>query len=692
MNRAVRIAAPAVLVLVAALAAIVALAFGGGANPSLLSSAGPVVRWGLPLANLLLDLGAAGTIGALVVATFVVAPKRARSADRTRADRGSADRASADRARAGRARTDEYGAALDVAAASAAIWTVAGALTAFLSFLYTTEETVSIDDRFGQVLGTFLTQYQLGQQLFATTVIGAVLTVLCFAVRNHTAIALIAIGAVLGLIPLALGGHAGGTADHDSATSAIYLHIAAAAIWVGGLATLAVASVRFGVGRVATLLPRYSSIALVCFVVVAISGYISAAIRVGTLSALATPYGVLVLVKVAALLALGLFGIVQRRFLIGRMLRPGRREKPWFWTLVVGELAFMGIASGVAAALARTATPVDEQPASADNGASPAEILTGSPLPPPVTPARLVELWNVDSLWLVVCVLAAAFYLAGVIRLRRRGDRWPIHRTVLWLLGLAALFYVTNGGVNVYERFLFSAHMSAHMALTMAVPVLLVPAAPITLALRAIHRRDDGSRGGREWILVLVHSRFFGILSNPIVAAVLFAGSLWVFYYSPLFRWATLDHVGHEWMTIHFLLTGYLFVFALVGVDPSPRKATYPMKLIVLLGTMAFHAFFGLSLLSGTSLLLADWYGAMGWGTNAIDDQQTGGGIAWGIGEVPTVIVAMIVAVQWYLADGREQKRIDRKADRDGDADLNAYNAMLARAAEHDARVDGGTR
>jgi cytochrome c oxidase assembly factor CtaG len=261
-----------------------------------------------------------------------------------------------------------------------------------------------------------------------------------------------------------------------------------------------------------------------------------------------------------------------------------------------------------------------------------------------------------------------------------------VHRTVLWLLGIAALIYVTNGGINVYERFLFSAHMTAHMALTMLVPVLLVPAAPITLALRAVRKRDDGSRGAREWLLLLVHSRYFGVLSTPVVAAALFAGSLWAFYYTPLFRWATVDHVGHEWMTVHFLFTGYLFVFALVGVDPSPRKASPPLKLIVLLGTMAFHAFFGLAILNGTTLLLADWYGAMGWGTDALQDQQTGGGIAWGIGEVPTVVLAIIVAAQWYLADRRESARYDRQADRDGDAELACYNAMLARRAQRDGR------
>ncbi|MBU4464514.1 MAG: cytochrome c oxidase assembly protein, partial [Actinobacteria bacterium] len=218
----------------------------------------------------------------------------------------------------------------------------------------------------------------------------------------------------------------------------------------------------------------------------------------------------------------------------------------------------------------------------------------------------------------------------------------------------------------------------------MVIPVLLVPGAPITLALRAIRKRTDSSRGAREWILLLVHSRVAGVLTHPLVAAGVFAASLWVFYYSPLFRWATVDHVGHEWMIFHFLIVGYLFVQTLVGVDPIGNQAPYPLRLILLLATMALHAFFGLALISNAGLLLSDWYGAMGrqWGASPLDDQRAAGGIAWSVGEIPTVALAIIVVFLWSRSDGRESKRYDRQADRDGDAELEEYNRMLsARAA-----------
>jgi cytochrome c oxidase assembly factor CtaG len=154
-----------------------------------------------------------------------------------------------------------------------------------------------------------------------------------------------------------------------------------------------------------------------------------------------------------------------------------------------------------------------------------------------------------------------------------------------------------------------------------------------------------------------------------------------VFYYTPLFSWAAHDHIGHEWMTVHFLITGYLFIQALIGIDPGPAKMAYPIRLMLLIGTLAFHAFFGLALMTGNGLLLADWYGAMGrtWGQNPVQDQQTGGAIAWGIGELPAAALTLIVSIQWSRSDERDSKRLDRQSDRSGNQDLKDYNDMLTR-------------
>ena len=645
----------------ALVAVLIGLVIGGGAEAPLLLDPGAAVRYGLPIAKLAVTLGAAGTIGALLLALLALSPEH-----------------------------PEHDRALDIAAASAAVWTLAAAATGFLTFLAAYVEPVALDDRFGRLIAVFLGTTELGQAWLATTLMAAAVTVLCFAVRNPAVLAGVAVVAVAALWPVAQTGHAGGTADHDAAVTAVYLHSVFAAVWVGGLLTIMLARTALA-DRLPVVLARYSTIALVAFIVVATSGLVSAQLRMGGLEALATPYGLIVAAKVGALIGLGAFGAVYRRRLIGRLERE-QRPRTTFWVIVTAELALMGIASGLAAALARTPTPVPQVSVGERVDPTPAELLTGSPLPPAFETWRLATEWDLNLLWALLAGFGAFFYLAGAVRLHRRGDHWPLHRTILWTLGMVTLVVVTSSGIAVYERYLFSVHMLGHMVLSMGIPVMLVLGAPVTLAARAIHGRKDGSRGPREWILAIVHSRFASIVGHPLVASVVFAVSLLVFYYSPLFSWAVSNHVGHQWMVLHFLLTGYLFVNGLVGIDPAPYRPPYPIRLIILLATMAFHAFFGLSLITGTGLLMPEWFGAMGreWGQTPLADQQTGGGIAWGVGEIPTLALAMLVVWSWSLSDGRETKRFDRRADRDGDADLEAWNAMLADRARVTDRASAG--
>jgi putative copper resistance protein D len=257
------------------------------------------------------------------------------------------------------------------------------------------------------------------------------------------------------------------------------------------------------------------------------------------------------------------------------------------------------------------------------------------------------------------------------------------------VIGLLVLTYITSGPPAVYGRVLFSAHMVDHMALTMVAPLFLVLGAPVTLALRALPARTDGSRGLREWLLLFVHSKFSQLVTHPLFAAANFAGSIVLFYYSDAFGFAMREHVGHELMILHFALTGYIFVLTMIGTDPLPRRAPYPLRLLLLLATMGFHAFFGVTIMGGTGLLAADYFGNLGreWGPSALADQQLGGAVAWGIGEVPTLLVAIGVAIMWSRSDERETRRTDRAADRNNDADLTAYNDMFAKLAERDAKL-----
>jgi len=658
-SRALRLAGPAILVVAAIVVMLWALAVAGGAAPLRLGDPGPVVRWGLPMAKLTVNLAAAVMVGSLVLALYAL-----------------------------RAGSRAFDVALDAASIGAAVFTVSAGVTGFFTVLNALGSTPSADAQFGQQLGRFLIEQELGRAWLITTIAGAVLTVLTFAVRSWTTTLMVAILAIAALVPMATQGHSGDDANHSAAVMAVALHIVAAAVWLGGLVLLVVVRPVLSRAEMTDVLRRYSSLALVSFVVVAISGTARAVAGGITLELLTSPYGIVLLVKIGALVALGILGAWYRVRLIDRIDDDAASRR--FWGLIALELAFMGIASGAAAALARTPPPVD----TSLSALTPAQILTGAPLPPEFTVERWLTAWDIDLLWAFAVGFGVFFYLAGVIRLHRRGDRWPIYRTVLWLVGLALLLWVTGGPINVYQDYLFSVHMVGHMLLSMAIPLCLVAGAPVTLAMRAIRKRDDGTRGGREWILWAVHSPFSRVVTHPLFAAAMFIGSLWVFYYTDLFRWSLYDHIGHEWMVAHFLIAGYLFTLSLVGADPVPYRYPYPFRLVTLIAVMAMHAFFGIAIMMQSGLMVAEWFGAMGrtWGPTPLEDQYAGGGVAWSVGEIPTLILALVVAIQWSRSDERMQRRRDRQADRTGEAELNEYNERLAQLAERDARRERAGR
>ena len=686
-----RIAGPVILIGAGILAVVAGLAFGGGAAPNLLLDPGPVVRWGLPVVKTISNLGAAAMLGSLVLALFSL--------------------------RSG-ARSFEI--ALDTASIGAAVYTVASAVAGLFTFLQTLGVKLSAGPEFGAQLGRFLLELPLGQAWLMTVLAGAVITIAAFAFRGWTATLLTAILAAASFVPLATQGHAGELSGHDAAVNSLLLHTIGAAVWIGGLVLLIVlrgsrseladtgratasmagataakpgakgaakpakpAKKAKGTARFADVVRRYSSLALAAYIVVAVSGVARSIVAVGDWTGMLTPYGGLIIAKAVVLILLGALGARYRTRLIPKLEAGGSGP---FWTLVLLELALMGIASGLAAALSRTAPPTGLEVATVR---TPAEILTGSPLPPELTPIRWITAWNIDLIWATAAAFGIALYAIGVLRLRKRGDSWPIHRTVFWILGLLGLVWVTGGAINAYQETLFSVHMLGHMMLSMAIPLLLVAGAPVTLALRAIDKRDDGTRGGREWILWAVHSPFSRVVTNPFVAAAIFVLSLWAFYFTDLVRWAMTDHIGHEWMTMHFLISGYLFVLTLVGVDPVPRRLPYAGRLITLIAVMATHAFFGMAIMMQSGLMVAEWFGAMGrtWGATPLQDQYVGGGVAWSVGEIPTLILAITVAIQWSRSDAKVQKRQDRAADRSGDAELADYNARLAELAEKDRRA-----
>ncbi|MDE9364617.1 cytochrome c oxidase assembly protein [Luteipulveratus sp. YIM 133132] len=639
-----------VLIGVVALAVCALAAWYGRATQALeIGDPGALVRWGLPLTRVVHDIAAALTVGSLLIGGLLV-PEAASTRRRERAG--------------------------TIAAYSALTWGLAGVLGAILGYADVAGSPVGSA---GFWSSAWTSTWDLDQlRAPAITALLALLVGLVAVVdrSRNTQVWLLAIS-VLAVLPLALAGHAAGSSDHDAAVNSLAGHLVGITLWVGGLLSLLVMWPRLGKGA-ATTVQRYSTVALWCYVLVALSGVLNAWIRIGGFGGLTTRYGVLVLLKVAAVVVLGVFGYLQRNKVVDLLRADPSAQPPkaLFARLAGVEVLVMGVAVGLGVALTRSIPPVSEVTRSTD----PALERTGYPTPPDFEPSAFWTMWRTEWLFTSVAVVAVGVYVAWVLRLRRRGDQWPVRRLVLWVLGWAIFVYAVDSAVGIYGRVMFSVHMVEHMLIAMVVPLFLVLAAPVTLALRALPVRKDATLGPRELLLAIVHSRFLNVLGNPVVAAVLFFVSLVVFYYSPLFGKALETHTGHVLMVVHFMLTGYLFAWVLVGVDPGPRKWPAPLRLLVLLITVAAHAFFGVALMTGTGLLAPDFFTALQlpWVADPLEDQRAAGGVAWGTGELPTLILAMLVTADWLRQDSAEGRRQARQADRDDDAELKAYNEYLA--------------
>jgi putative copper resistance protein D len=284
--------------------------------------------------------------------------------------------------------------------------------------------------------------------------------------------------------------------------------------------------------------------------------------------------------------------------------------------------------------------------------------------------------WELVSWASVVILLTTALYLWGVLRMRSRGDRWPWGRTAAFLVAMVAAAMASVSGIGTYDDTLLSDHMVQHMILSMVVPLAMALGAPITLALRTLPRRP------RRWLLAVLHSRVAKVLSFPPLTFTLFIVTPWALYFSGWYAATLHSEYLHEMTHFHMVLVGCLFFWPIVGIDPIPGRVSYPFRLVLLVLTLPFHAFMGVTIMSQDTLIGGDWYpelheGPMGtWLPDPMSDQHLAGGILWSTGDLIGLLFFAVLFAQWVRASMAEARREDRRLDL-----LEAREAREARAA-----------
>jgi len=532
------------------------------------------------------------------------------------------------------------------------------------------------------VMRSFLTQVTLGQYFLFQTLISVIVVLSSKSImRINSTIALLML-TIIGIVAPILQSHSASSGSHSLAIGSLVVHVVGLSFWVGGIFALIFIDSEDRVIAV----PRFSVLALWSAIAVVISGSANAWARLDFKSAWQTTYALVVIAKIVLTIALLAMGYLHRKNL--------SKKSAINWVslgrLIMVEAFVMVSALVLGAWLSSNRAPVRNS----EESFNAALTVAGIETPKPPTFSRILLSYEPDALMIGLLVVAVALYIKGVMVLTKRGDKWPVGRTISFALGISVIDFATSGGLGLYAHFAFSYHMTAHMFLGMIAPIGIVLGAPITLALRTLPQgRNSTERGVRGSLISALHSRLGRFYTNPLIALAIFDGSLFALYFTSLFGGMMQSHVGHFFMNFHFILAGTLFFYVVVGIDPNPRKIPHLVRMVILLAAMSIHAFFSVALMSSTTLIDQGYFASLKtpWLLDLLADQNKGGAIGWAMGEIPILLALVATFIQWMRDDSREANRIDKNTARMaamGQPDeLAQYNQYLSELAKKDKDV-----
>lgn len=490
---------------------------------------------------------------------------------------------------------------------------------------------------------------------------------------------LLFVGSILMIVPLGLEGHSASGGSHDYGTNSFLWHLLFLVLWIGGLMALIAHGRRLG-PDLDVAVERYSKLAIVAVLAMAVSGLVNAAIRIEWSDWFTSSYGLLVVAKTAGVVILGFFGFVHRQLTIPQ-IRRNPDKHGLFRRVAVVEVLVMAAVTGVAISMGRTPPPAPDDP-----NLSTMAIRIGFDLWKEPTFLNIWTMWRFDIMFGTIGIALAAAYIWGVVKVHRKGGQWKKIRTFWFLLGCLGLVLTMSSGIGMNMMAMFSMHMIGHMILSMTLTVFWVLGAPLSLILTAVDPGPPGKPGLHEWVQVLVKSPLLKVLMHPAVNTIQFLVIFYLLYVTPLFDVLVYEHAGHLGMNFVFIISGYLYYWEMIGPDPKPEERSTLSRLGWLVFSMPFHLFFGVYLMQLNDLLGASLYTAIDlpWDIDLLQDQKTGGGIAWAAGSFPLTIVFGVLFNNWRKEDRELEKEIDRKAEEDDYDELDAYNAMLAHMSADD--------
>jgi putative membrane protein len=308
--------------------------------------------------------------------------------------------------------------------------------------------------------------------------------------------------------------------------------------------------------------------------------------------------------------------------------------------------------------------------------AAPAAVAGHGPLPDePLSARSLVLGWTFEPLVVLALVVAGVLWWHAVRRVNSAHTANPVprRRTLAFVGGLGAVAVALLSGIGRYDTTLFSVHMVQHILLVFVAAPLIVLSGPVTLALRA------GSTATRRSLLLpILHSRPMRVISHPVVAWLAFTGVMWGSHFSPLFEAALEDPLVHDLEHGLFLVSGLLFWWPALGVDPAPWRMPPAVRALYVFLQMPQNTFLAVAITFATAPLYRHYATLSApWLPSALADQQAAGAIMWLAGDAAFLAAVIGLVAAWMRADERGQAREDRRAD-EARAALREREAKLA--------------
>nr|WP_245354683.1 CopD family protein [Brachybacterium sacelli] len=530
-----------------------------GGDNLVLRNAGSLARHGGPVATMVADLAAALTLGGAVVAGWLLHEE----ADRVRA--------------------------MTLVALAAGITTLARGASLAFSYAVATGQPVG-SARFGSDLSVYLAT-ELGIWYVTALVIAAAATTIAVTGTGRGIARTVAVAAGLIAFSSAMTGHAAGDSNHEVATSTMLVHLLAVGIWLGGLAILQ--ALPRSARDDARVVRGYSHLALICWIALALSGVWALGVRVNSVGEILTSaYAQLGVAKAVLLIALAGLGVLQRRQLATGFTADGagRQAAGTYRRLAILELALMGLAVAIAAAMSSSPPPAD----AGTPPPGPAGVLTGYPLPPAPDLGAVLTAWRPDPFgMLLACVMVLVWW-------RPRAPRRERGASVRLVLAGVVLVVLTSGPLNVYGKVLVSAHLLQHALLLAGAGVLLGSAVTVPSLLRR-------AVGRRRWLAALVAA---------VPVALLGAA-----YAGPILRLALDGHAAHLALQMLALCGGVLSALTVRATQGTGAR------LLIAAAPLALGLAGGIVLVSTDLLMASSWFGATGrqWLPDALADQHRGG-------------------------------------------------------------------